>query len=83
MRNVISTENEIISVRLKKGTREKLKNLGIDPSREVRRILEELAWRKDVSNTMDRLEMIVEKQSKPSGAGFATKSIREDRDAGH
>ncbi|MHB8396245.1 MAG: VapB-type antitoxin [Thermoplasmataceae archaeon] len=76
-------EDEVISVRLKKGTKEKLKNLGIDPSKEVRRILEELAWRKDVRNTMDRLELIVEKQSKPSEAEFAIRSIREDRDESH
>ncbi|MCL6090639.1 MAG: VapB-type antitoxin [Candidatus Thermoplasmatota archaeon] len=80
---MISTENEVISVRLKKGTREKLKNLGINPSEEVRKYLEDLAWKKDARNTIDKLELMIQKHSKPSETGFAVKSIREDRDEGH
>ncbi|MHB1439705.1 MAG: VapB-type antitoxin [Cuniculiplasma sp.] len=70
-------------MRLRKGTREKLKNLGINPSDEVRKFLEELVWKKDVRNTIDKLELMIRQYSKPSETGFAVKSIREDRDDGH
>ncbi len=80
---MIPTENEVISVRLRKGTREKLKNLGINPSEEVRKFLEDLVWKKDVRNTIDKLELMIQEHSRPSETGFAVKSIREDRDEGH
>ena len=80
---MVSKENEVISVRLKKGTMEKLRNLGIHPSEEVRKYLEDLAWKKDVRNTIDKLELMIRQYSKPSETGFAVKSIREDRDDGH
>jgi hypothetical protein len=78
-----STENEVISVRLKNGTREKLWKLGINPSEEVMRYLEDLAWKKDVINTIYKLELIIQGHSKPSKTGFAVESIREDRNEGH
>ncbi|MHB8361003.1 MAG: VapB-type antitoxin [Thermoplasmataceae archaeon] len=80
---MISKGDEVISVRLKKGTMEKLRNLGIHPSVEVRKYLEDLAWKKDVRNTIDKLELMIQQHSKPSEAGFAVRSIREDRDEGH
>lgn len=76
-------DSELISIRLKPGTKERLKKLGINTSEEVRNYLENLAWKQDVLNTMDKLENLLRKHSKPSKPGFATKSIREDRDENH
>jgi hypothetical protein len=76
-------DNELISVRLKPGTKERLKKLGINTSEEVRKYLEELAWKQDVLNTMNKLEILLRKHSKPSKSGFAVMSVREDRDENH
>ena len=76
-------DSEIMSVRLKKGTKARLKRLGIDPSEETRNHLENLAWEKDVKYTLDRLESIIRGHSKPSPSGFAVKSIHEDRNENH
>lgn len=72
-----------MSIRLKKGTKEKLKKLGIDPSSEIRKYLENIVWQKDAEKTMDKLEAIIRKRSLPSKSGFAVKSVREDRDEYH
>ena len=72
-----------MSVRLKKGTRARLKQLGINTSEETRNYLEKLAWEMEVKNTLDKLESIVREHSSPSPAGFAVKSIQEDRNENH
>ncbi len=76
-------DSELISIRLRPGTKERLKKLGINTSEEVRKYLEELAWKQDAMNTMARLEEVIRKHSKPSKPGFAVQSIREDRDENH
>lgn len=72
-----------MSVRLKKGTKARLKHLGIDPSEETRNHLENMAWEEDARITLNRLESIIRDHSKPSPSGFAVKSIHEDRNANH
>lgn len=76
-------ESEVISIRIKRGSRKRLKELGINTSEQVRVYLEELAWRKEAKKTIDELTIMIKKYSKPPKAGFAVKSIREDRDEGH
>jgi hypothetical protein len=76
-------ESEVASVRLKKGTVQRLKRLGINVSEETRRFLEELAWKTDARKTMEEIENIIKEKSKPSKSGFAVKSVREDRDETH
>jgi hypothetical protein len=76
-------ETEVISVRVRKGTATRLKGLGVNSSERVRHYLENLAWREEARRTIDELAEIVKKHSKPSKAGFAVESIREDRNAAH
>ncbi len=76
-------KSEVISIRLKKGTIDKLKELGINPPEEVRAHLENIAWEKDVERTLVRLAAIIRIHSKPSKFGFAVRSLREDRDEHH
>ncbi len=72
-----------MSIRIKKGTAKRLKRLGINSSRRAREYLEDLAWKAEAKRTIDELEELVKRTSKPSKAGFALKSIREDRDEAH
>jgi hypothetical protein len=71
------------STRLKKGTIQPLRKLGINIPEETRRFLEELAWKTDAGRTLQDIEEIISKRSIPSRKGFAVKSVREDRDEAH
>jgi replication-associated recombination protein RarA len=72
-------DSEVISIRVRRGTAEHLKKLGINSSEKAREYLEDLAWKSDARKTLNELEILVKKNSKPSKVGFAVKSIREDR----
>lgn len=76
-------ESEVISIRVKRGTAARLRKLGINSSNKARVYLEKIAWRGEARKTIDELEELVKRTSKPSKAGFAVESIREDRDAAH
>ena len=76
-------KSEVISIRIRKGTAKRLKGLGINSSKRARAYLENLAWKAEAKNTLDELEKIMKKNSKPSKAGFGVQSIREDRDEAH
>ncbi len=72
-------ESEVISIRIRKGTSRRLQNLGINSSKKAREYLENLAWKANAKKTVDKIEKLIKKYSKPSKAGFAVESIREDR----
>jgi hypothetical protein len=76
-------ESEVISIRVKRGTSTRLRKLGINSSSKARVYLEKLAWKAEAKKTIDELADLVKRTSKPSKAGFAVASIREDRDAAH
>ncbi|MEM2136753.1 MAG: VapB-type antitoxin [Candidatus Methanomethylicia archaeon] len=73
--------SSVVSVRVKEEVKRFLEEEGIDVSEEVRKFLEELA-------TKVKLKKYIEKWCKllgeviPSEKGFATRSVREDRE-GH
>jgi len=62
--------------------KEELERLGVNIAEEVRRFLEELAWRERVKREVDRINALLE-SVKLSPEGFAARSVREDRDEGH
>ena len=64
-------ESEVASVRLKKGTVQRPRKLGINVSEEMRKFLEELAWKSDAKKTMQDIEEIISMKSRPSKKGFA------------
>lgn len=76
-------ESEVASIRLKKGTVQRLRKLGINVSDETRKFLEELAWKTDARKTIQEIERTILKNSRRSQRGFAVKSVREDRDVDH
>jgi hypothetical protein len=74
----IIMDTEVISIRVKRGTMEQLKKAGINPKDYI----EDMAWKANAKKVLLELKEIV-KTSKPSKAGFAVKSIREDRNETH
>ena len=75
--------SEVVSVRIKKETKEALERSGIDISVATRSYLEKLAWKAQRKQSLRELHRLIEKDVKPSRKGFSTASIREDRDSAH
>ncbi|MCR6693118.1 MAG: VapB-type antitoxin [archaeon YNP-LCB-003-016] len=70
----------VISVRIRREIKETLEESGVDISEEVRRFLEELAWRVKTRKFIERWNELL-KDVKPSEKGFSVKSVREDRES--
>lgn len=69
----------VIAVRVPKELKEKLDELGIEYSKEIRRFLEELVRRETVRRTIRRALEIRKKIGHVEG-NLAAEFIREDRD---
>lgn len=76
-------KSEVISIRVRRGSKKRLRKLGINTSEQVKAYLEALVWKEEAKRTIDELVVLVKKNSKPSKPGFALRSIREDRDEAH
>jgi antitoxin component of RelBE/YafQ-DinJ toxin-antitoxin module len=70
----------VISVRIRREIKEILEESGVDISEEVRRFLEELAWRVKTRKFIEHWNELL-KDVKPSEKGFSVKSVREDRES--
>ena len=75
--------SEVVSVRIKKETKEALERSGIDISLATRSYLEKLAWRSQRKKNLKELHRLIEKNVKPSEKGFSVETIREDRKSAH
>lgn len=71
----------VISVRVREEVKRLLEESGIDIGEEVRRFLEELAWRVKIRRYIERWDAILA-NAIPSEKGFSEASVREDRE-GH
>jgi len=71
----------VISDRIRGEIKEALEEGEVDTSEEVRRVLEELAWRVKARRFIERWNGLL-KDVKPSEKGFSVKSVREGRE-GH
>jgi len=71
----------VISVRINKHIKEILEEAGINISEEVKKFLNELAWKVEIKKRIERFNKIVE-NIKPAESGYSAKSVREDRE-GH
>jgi len=74
--------SEVVSVRIKKETKEALERSGVDISLVTRSYLENLAWKSQQKRKLKELHNLV-KKAKPSKQGFSVESIREDRNSDH
>jgi hypothetical protein len=75
------THVSVISVRVDKRVKESLERAGVDIPGEVRRFLQELAWRVELKERLERLDESLSRIP-PAQQGFSAKSVREDRE-GH
>lgn len=75
--------SEVVSVRIKKETKDTLERNGVDIALAVRSHLEKLAWKTQRKKNVRNLHRLIEGEVKPSPAGFASASVREDRDLAH
>ena len=70
----------VISVRIRKEIKETLEKAGVDISEEIRKFLEELAWRIKTRRFIELWNELL-KDVKPSEKGFSVESVREDRES--
>jgi len=70
----------VVSVRVDKRVKEILERAGVDVNKEVKRFLEELAWKLEVRESVEKLSKLLEKIP-PAEQDFAVKSVREDRES--
>jgi hypothetical protein len=75
--------SEVVSVRIKKETKDALERNGVDISLATRAYLEKLAWKSTSKKNLRELHKLIENKVKPSKKGFSLKTIREDRDNVH
>jgi hypothetical protein len=70
----------VISVRVKKEIKELLESEGVNIAEEVRRFLEELAYKAKIKRYVKKWDKMLE-SVKPSPKGFSASSVREDRES--
>lgn len=70
----------VISVRVKKEIKELLESEGIDIAEEVKRFLEELAYKVRIRRYVEKWDRMLE-GVKPSPKGFSVSSVRGDRES--
>lgn len=74
-------DSVVVSVRIKRETKESLEREGIDVEKTVKDFLIQRAAQIKLRKTVERLARSIKRNVKPSKRGFAVKSVREDRDA--
>jgi antitoxin component of RelBE/YafQ-DinJ toxin-antitoxin module len=70
----------VVSVRIDRKVKEILEKAGVDIGKEVKKFLEELAWKIEVRQSVEKLSKLLEKIH-PAEVGFSAKSVREDRES--
>ena len=69
----------VISVRVDKKAKRTLEEAGVDITAAIKKMIEEMAWDIERKKRVERLNRLTAKLA-PAERGFATKSVREDRD---
>jgi len=69
----------VVSVRVDKRVKEILERAGINVSKEIRRYLDELAWKIELRESIERLSQLL-REIPPADKGFSARSVREDRE---
>jgi hypothetical protein len=70
----------VVSVRVPEEVKRILEENGVNIAEEVRKHLEELAWRIKTRRFIEKWDELL-KNVKPSEPGFAVRSVREDRES--
>ena len=70
----------VISIRIKKELKEEIEKAGINISEEMKKQLEELAWKTKTKKQIEKWNKILSNVT-PSDKGFSVRSVREDRES--
>jgi len=70
----------IISIRIDEKIKRTLERAGINISKEIKRYLEELAWKIELKEAVKEISKLLEEMP-PAEEGFSVRSVREDREA--
>ena len=79
-----SSETTVVSVRVKKAVKAKLEKEGINVEQALKEFLNQRARQMELRKTIEAAARTLRSSRvRPSRAGFAERSVREDRDASH
>ena len=70
----------VISVRIDKRIKKILEEAGVNISEEVKKFLNELAWKIEVKRRIERFNKVIE-GIKSAEQGYSADSVREDRES--
>ena len=70
----------VISVRIDKRVKRILEEAGINISEEIKKFLNEFAWKVEVRKRIERFDKLME-DVKPAEYGYSAKSVRDDRES--
>lgn len=67
-------------MRVDKHVKRLLEKAGVNVSAEVRKYLEEMAWKVELSEALKEMEKLLAEMP-PAERGFSVKTVREDRES--
>ncbi|HDD42743.1 MAG TPA: VapB-type antitoxin [Nitrososphaeria archaeon] len=70
----------VVSIRIDEKVKKTLERAGVNISKEVKKYLEELAWKIELRESIKEFSKILENVP-PAEEGFSAKSVREDRES--
>ncbi len=75
--------SKVISIRIDDEVYKRLVEGGINPPDRLREYIHIMAQQLTAIQSKEKLDGIIRVRVRPSEPGFAAKSVRDDRDAGH
>ena len=70
----------VVSIRIDEKIKKTLERAGINISKEVKKYLDELAWKIKLREVVNEISKLLE-ETPPAEEGFSVRSVREDREA--
>lgn len=70
----------VVSVRVDKRVKKLLEKAGVNVSAEVKKHLEEMAWKIELGEALKEMEKLLA-EVPPAERGFSAKTVREDRES--
>ncbi|MEM2714768.1 MAG: VapB-type antitoxin [Candidatus Bathyarchaeia archaeon] len=77
---MVAFTSTVISIRVREEIKKLLEESGLDIGEEIRKYLEELAWKVKIKRMIEKWDIIL-RDVRPSEVGFSEKSVREDRES--
>lgn len=75
--------SKVISIRIDDNDYKKLVESGVNPSAKLKEYMRKITHDLNTQQQREKLDAIIRDRVKPSELGFASNSIRDDRDSGH